>query len=145
MCTNFRVCGTLRASRGGDIHTDMSGKDRCVFRCKVGQGLESDLSSLGRPSDGGHAPVAHTRSNDEYEMRIGRTLLNYGLRCMRRTRLWKRGSERMLSYAGSAFRYSQTSRCSTARSSQRSAASLSPRGAESWARELAALRVEAFA
>jgi hypothetical protein len=58
---------------------------------------------------------------------IGRMLLNYGLRCMRRTRLWKRGSERMLSYAGSALRYSQTSRCSTARSSQRSAASLSPR------------------
>jgi hypothetical protein len=56
----------------------------------------------------------------------GGTLLNYGLRCMRRTRVWKRGSERMLSYAGSALRYSQTSRCSTARSSQRRAASLSP-------------------
>jgi hypothetical protein len=52
---------------------------------------------------------------------------HYGLRCMRRTRLWKRGSERMLSYAGSALRYSQTSRCATARSSQRSAASLSSR------------------
>src|SRR5450759_548287 len=32
----------------------------------------------------------------------GRTLLNYGSRCMRRTRAWKRGLERMLSYAGSA-------------------------------------------
>jgi hypothetical protein len=76
------------------------------------------------------APSAHGythRSYGEYEMRIGRTLPNYGLRCMRRTRLWKRESERMLSYAGSALRYSQTSRCSTARSSQRSAASLSPR------------------
>jgi hypothetical protein len=44
MCTNFRVCGTLRESRGDDIHTDIGGKDRYAFRCNVRQGLESELT-----------------------------------------------------------------------------------------------------